>query len=66
MFSAATILDNATRNVMIGQVHSYASSSFNNTPFGGYYNPVQGSITNENIAYGGYGINSYVLIPSIC
>lgn len=65
MLSAATVTNNATRNAMIGQVHNYASSNFNNTPFGGYYNPTQGSITNENIGYNGHGINSYVSMPVV-
>ena len=58
MLSAATVTNNATRNSMIGQVRGYASSSFNSTPLGGYYNPIQGFITNENIAMDGHGVNS--------
>lgn len=62
MLSAATVTNKATRNAMIAQVYGYASSSFNSTPLGGYYNLAQGSITNEDISYNEHGINSYVVM----
>lgn len=65
MLSAATVTNNATRNAMIAQVHGYASSNNNNTVFGGYYNPVQGSVVIESGTFSGHGDNSYVQIHFI-
>lgn len=62
MFSAATVKDNLTRDLMISQVHNYAAASINNTVFGTYYDPTFGSI--DNVIYNAAGVNSYALVFS--
>ena len=42
MFSAATVTNSATRDYMISQIRSYASSSQNNTQFPTVFNPQTG------------------------
>ena len=42
LFSAATVTNIATRNYMLDQVHQFASSNRNNTPFPAYYDPTSG------------------------
>ena len=59
MFSAATVKDSLTRDLMIGQVHNYAAASINNTVLCTYYDPTFGSV--DNVIYNAAGVNSYVL-----
>ncbi|KAL5494579.1 hypothetical protein ACEPAI_40 [Sanghuangporus weigelae] len=44
MFSASTVQNFATREYMINQVHEYAASNQNNTPFSLYYDPSSGIV----------------------
>ena len=60
MLSAAAVTENATRNAMIAQVRNYASSNKDNLVFGGYYNPLKGSIVDQSGSFSGRGLNSYV------
>lgn len=61
MFSSAIVTNNATRNTMIAQVRSYASSSLDNEVFCGYYNPVQGEPIYQLGSFSGHALNSYVI-----
>ena len=56
MFSAASERDNNTRDLLVGQVHNYASSNINSTAFGAYYNAETGFV--ENNLYNRTGVNS--------
>lgn len=42
MFAAATTTNNATRDLLISQIHAYASNNLNNVPFTSIYNPTTG------------------------
>ena len=50
LFSASTVQNPATRDYMINQVHEYASSNQNNTPFTVYYTPSNGIADNTQNA----------------
>lgn len=45
MFAAAAVSDDTLRDTLISQLHSYASSSFENQPFEIVYNPTSGHQT---------------------
>ena len=57
MLSAATVTNDVTRDVLIGQVHTYAASNINNTVFSAYYDPTSG-IVDDVVLYSGSGVNS--------
>ena len=57
MLSAATVTDDITRDVLIGQVHTYAASSINSKVFSAYYDPTTG-IVDDVVLYSGSGVNS--------
>ncbi|EJC98554.1 DUF1793-domain-containing protein [Fomitiporia mediterranea MF3/22] len=42
MFTAATANSNATRDLLVSQIHAYASNNLNSVPFTSMYDPVSG------------------------
>ncbi|KAL5492930.1 hypothetical protein ACEPAI_4378 [Sanghuangporus weigelae] len=42
MFAASTMTDNATRNQLVSQIHTYASNNLNKLPFASIYDPSTG------------------------